>query len=117
MATKKQQRRKYRRAQGRGRLYDGYESKPADEREKPARREPRRLGEPPKPSYKRSIRRAAMFAVLLFFVVQLVPFGGETPTLAASAIQSLFFFVFLVPFGYFMDGFIHNRWVKRQQQG
>jgi hypothetical protein len=23
--------------------------------------------------------------------------------------------VFMVPFGYLMDGFIYNRWVKRQQ--
>ncbi|MDX6535222.1 MAG: hypothetical protein QOF68_2966 [Gaiellales bacterium] len=117
MATKKQQRRKRRRATGKGRLYDGYEPKAADEREKPTRREPRGRGAPPPPSYRRSIKRAGLFAAMLFAVIQFVPLGGTTPSLAASAIQALFFFVFLVPFGYFMDGFVYNRWVKRQQRG
>jgi hypothetical protein len=116
MATKKQQRRKHRRAVGRGRLYDGYEPRQRDEGEQPKRREPRGRGEPPRPSYRRSVRRAAMFAGLLFVVIYLVPLGGEQAPVAAAAIQALFFFVFLIPFGYFMDGFVHNRWVKRQQR-
>jgi hypothetical protein len=117
MATKKQQRRKRRRAAGRGRLYEGYEPKQADEHERPSRREPRGRGAPPRPSYQRAIKRAGLFAGLLFLVIQFVPLGGTQPTIAAAAIQALFFFVFLVPFGYFMDGFVYNRWAKRQQQG
>jgi anti-sigma factor RsiW len=117
MATKKQQRRRRRRATGKGRLYDGYAPKPSDERERPKAREPRGRGVPPKPTYLRSIKRAALFAGMLFAVIQFVPLGGTTPSLAGSAIQALFFFVFLVPFGYFMDGFVYNRFVKRQQRG
>jgi hypothetical protein len=117
MATKKQQRRKRRRATGKGRLYDGYEPKQSDDRERPSRRETRGRGAPPRPTYRRAARRAALFSAMLFGVIQFVPLGGTKPSLAGSAIQALFFFVFLVPFGYFMDGFVYNRWAKRQQQG
>jgi hypothetical protein len=116
MATKKQQRRKYRRAQGRGRVYDDYEPKQHDDR-LPARREsrPRGFREPARPTWGRSLRRAALFAVGLFLFVTVVPLGGTKTDTAAAAIQSASFFVFLVPFGYLMDGFIYNRWLKRQQ--
>ncbi|HYW29419.1 MAG TPA: hypothetical protein VE824_06410 [Gaiellales bacterium] len=115
MATKKQQRRKYRRAQGRGRLYDGYEAKPADDR--PARRpdsRPRGVREPARPTWKRSMRRAAVFSIGLFLFVTVIPLGGKKADPAAAAIQAAAFFVFLVPFGYLTDSFIFNRWLKRQ---
>jgi hypothetical protein len=116
MATKKQQRRKYRRAQGRGRLYEGYEPKQSDDRPS-ERRQPRQRGfrEPARPTWGRSLRRAALFAVGLFLFVTVVPLGGEKTDTLAAAVQSASFFVFLVPFGYLMDGFIYNRWLKRQQ--
>jgi hypothetical protein len=47
--------------------------------------------------------------------VTLVPLGGSKTTTPAAALQAASFFVFMVPFGYLMDGFIYNRWVKRQQ--
>ncbi|HET6847734.1 MAG TPA: hypothetical protein VFH74_02675 [Gaiellales bacterium] len=115
MATKKQQRRKYRRAQGRGRLYDDYEPKPADDR--PARRadsRPRAAREPARPTWKRSFRRAAVFAAGLFLFVTVIPIGGKKTDTAAAALQAASFLVFLVPFGYLMDSFIYNRWLKRQ---
>jgi Flp pilus assembly protein TadB len=115
VATKKQQRRKYRRAQGRGRLYEDYEPKQTEER--PARRKdsrPRGVREPARPTWMRSLRRAAMFAVGLFLFVTVVPIGGTKTATAAAAIQAASFFVFLVPFGYLMDAFIYNRWLKRQ---
>ncbi len=115
MATKKQQRRKYRRAQGRGRLYDGYEPKQAEDR--PARRSesrPRGAREPARPTWTRSLRRAGIFAVGLFLFVAIVPLGGKKTDAAVAAFQAASFFVFLVPFGYLMDSFIYNRWLKRQ---
>ena len=116
MATKKQQRRKYRRSLGRGRLYDGYEPKQTEDR--PERRsEPRRRGyrEPARPTWIRSARRAGLFAIGLFLFVTVVPLGGKKTDTAAAAIQAASFFVFLVPFGYLMDAFLYNRWLKRQQ--
>jgi hypothetical protein len=118
MATKKQQRRRYQRAQGRGRLYDDHEPKPGSDA-KPERSSPRRStrvrGEPPKPTWRRSVRRAALFAAGLFVFTQLVPFGSTRPTPAGAAVQAAAFFIFLTPFGFLMDGFLYNRWLKRQR--
>jgi hypothetical protein len=114
MATKKQQRRRYQRAQGRGRLYDDYEPKAGPD-PKPERRAPRGRGEPAPPTWRRSLKRATLFAVGLFGFTQIVPFGGSRPTPAGAAFQAAAFFVFLLPFGYLMDTFLYNRWLKRQQ--
>jgi hypothetical protein len=114
MATKKQQRRRYQRAQGRGRLYDDHEPKPGAEA-KPERQAPRRRGEPPPPTWRRSVKRAAIFAVGLFVFTQAVPFGGSRPSSGGAAFHAAAFFIFLVPFSYLMDGFLYNRWLKRQR--
>jgi hypothetical protein len=115
VATRKQQRRKYQRAQGRGRLYEGSAPRPGDE-DKPQRKERTRgPREPARPTWTRSLRRAALFASGLFLFVTLVPLGGSKTSTPAAALQAASFFVFMVPFGYLMDGFIYNRWVKRQQ--
>jgi hypothetical protein len=113
MATKKQQRRRYQRAQGRGRLYDDGDEAGSGERRRETR--PRGRGEPPRPTWRRAFRRAGLFALGLFVFVQLIPFGGTKIGPGAAAIQAASFFVFLVPFGYLMDGFLYNRWLKRQQ--
>jgi hypothetical protein len=111
VATKKQQRRKYQRSLGRGRLYDGYEPKEAEGR--PERRsEPRRRGprEPARPTWGRSARRAGIFAIGLFLFMTVL---SKADT-AVAAVQAAAFLVFLVPFGYLMDSFVYNRWLKRQ---
>ncbi len=116
MATKKQQRRRYQRAQGRGRLYDDYEPK-AGQEPKPERQAPRGRGEPPRPTWRRSVKRAAIFAAGLFAVTQVVPIGGTRPTPVGAVFQAASVFVFLTPFGYLMDTVLYNRWLKRQQRG
>jgi hypothetical protein len=117
MATKKQQRRKRQRAQGKGRLYEGYE--PAAENEespkrKPDRDRPRGPRTPTPPTWARSAKRAGLFAGGLFLAVQIIPLGGSRPTATTAALQAASFFVFLVPFGYLMDSFVYNRFLKRQ---
>jgi hypothetical protein len=117
MATKKQQRRKYQRALGRGKLHDGYEPRGGEDGPKPERPRERRRGrgEPARPTWMRSTKRAGIFALGLFAFVQLIPIGGSTLPPASAALQAASFFVFLVPFGYLMDAFLYNRWLKRQQ--
>ena len=121
MATKKQQRRKYQRARAHARLQgdeDAVESRDDGKDRKEQRKSaPRARGsrEPARPTWTRSARRAGIFAAGLFLFVLLAPFGGHKPSPAAAAFQALMFFVFLVPFGYLTDGFIYNRWLKRQQ--
>jgi hypothetical protein len=122
MATKKQQKRKYQRARAHARLYDGAEAgdaadaKEASKSKSTPKPQPRVRGmrQPTRPTWTRSARRAALFAVGLFLFVSIAPFSNTKPTVAQAAFQAVSFFVFLVPFGYLMDGFIYNRWLKRQ---
>jgi hypothetical protein len=118
MATKKQQRRKYQRALGRGRLHEGYEPRAGDDdggKLERTRERTRGRGQPPRPTWLRAVRRAGLFSLGLFVFVQLIPIGGSSLELPAAALQAASFFVFLVPFGYLMDTFLYNRWLKRQQ--
>jgi len=119
MATKKQQRRKYQRARAHARAYDGAEAgDAADAKETKSKSKPqpraRGMRQPQRPTWTRSARRAALFAVGLFLFVLIAPFSNTKPTVAQAAFQAASFFVFLVPFGYLMDGFVYNRWLKRQ---
>jgi|SRR5438067_4187581 len=116
MATKKQQRRKYQRARGRGRQYDGSDARDTADPKRESKPQPRARGvrQPAPPTWARSARRAALFAAGLFLFVLIAPFSNTKPTVAQAAFQAASFFVFLVPFGYLMDGFIYNRWLKRQ---
>ena len=124
MATKKQQRRKYQRAVGRGRLHEGYEPKPGEEtpakdRDRASEAKPVMVGarEVKPPSYLRSAKRAAVMAVALFAAIQFIPLSSETPSPGAAALQAAVFFCWLTPFGYFLDLFLYRRALKRQRQG
>src|SRR4051794_31651613 len=114
MATKKQQRRKYQRAQGRARLYEGYEPQPGSDdspKRKQERSLPRGARVPARPTWMRSLKRAALFAGGLFLVTQVVPLGGTKNTLAASAVRAASFFVIRVPISSPMDAFIYSSWM------
>jgi hypothetical protein len=120
MATKKQQRRKYQRARAHARLQgdeDAVESRDDGKDRKEQRKSAPARGsrEPARPNWTRSARRAGIFAAGLFLFVLLAPLGGTKPSPVAAAFQAAMFFVFLVPFGYLTDGFIYNRWLKRQR--
>ena len=120
VATKKQQRRKYQRAVGRGRLHDGYvprEAEAGDEEPKPAGK-PVTLGarEVQPPSYLRAAKRALLMAGIVFVALMLLPIGGGDISPATAALQAAVFFAWLTPFGYFMDAFLYRRAVKRQQR-
>jgi hypothetical protein len=120
VATKKQQRRKYQRAVGRGRLHDGYvprESEDPEEERRPSTK-PVMLGarEVQPPSYLRAAKRALVMAGIVFVALMLLPLGGDDISPATAALQAAVFFAWLTPFGYFMDAFLYRRAVKRQQR-
>ena len=78
MANRKQQKRKYLRAVGRGRVRAG----DCETREPPGRSPgdptPRRAArrEPPQPSAARAAKRAAVFAVLFYLAISYTSLGG-----------------------------------------
>ena len=123
MATKKQQRRKYKRAVAHTRLNDERDPDAAPAsgstaaRRAPAAGKPVMMGgrEVKPPSYLRAARRALIMSALLFAAIQLFDFGAGKPSPAGAALQAAIFFCWLTPFGYFMDMFLYRRALKRQQ--
>jgi hypothetical protein len=122
VATKKQQRRKYKRAVAHTRLNeerdpDAPASGPTASRRAPATGKPVTMGgrEVKPPSYLRAARRALIMSAVLFAAIQLVDFGAGKPSVAGAALQAAVFFCWLTPFGYFMDMFLYRRALKRQQ--
>ena len=116
MATKKQQRRRYQRAKEHQRTSHDVEVVDGEERAAPARksgaaRGPRGVQEVGPPSIKRAARRAALFAIVIFVMFQLLPFGKKlSPT--AAAVEAGAFFLWLIPLQYLIDRFKYNRWLK-----
>ena len=110
MATKKQQRRKYQRAVGRGKLHQGYE--PAEPGEKPDRAPERRpvRGQPLPPSPMRTARRALLFSVLFYLVITFTS-SGVSPgiKLANTAVM----FVLFWSMGWMVESFVWRRYQKK----
>jgi hypothetical protein len=112
MATRKQQRRKYRRAVAHARLHDGDE--PAERSEptadkKQAARSPR--GTPVAPSAKRTAKRAVLFATLFYLVITLTS-SEVSPgvKLANTAVM----FVLFWSMGWMVENFVWRRYQKKQ---
>ncbi|MGZ4430716.1 MAG: hypothetical protein ACXVYV_03615, partial [Gaiellales bacterium] len=106
---------KYRRAVGRGRLYEGQEPKQPEGKPRGASRSPRRRGEPPRPSYRRSLKLAAVFSAIMWGLVQVVPLGGKPPTAGGALFLAAIFLLWQAPFLYMIDTFKYRRWLKEQQ--
>ena len=124
MATKKQQRRKYQRAKEHQRTSHGGEvdvdGKPAPDRKRRDKGDTRdsrgrRVQEVGPPSIVRAARRAAIFAVVIFVMFQVLPFGKKL-TPQAAAFEAALFFVMLTPFQYLIDRWKYNRWLAHQDQ-
>jgi len=115
MATKKQQRRRYQRAKDHQRTsHDG--DPEAESRAKPYRKSSngrglRRVQEVGPPSIMRAARRAALFAIVVFVMFQVLPLGKKLSPQAA-AIEAGAFFLWLIPLQYLIDRFKYNRWLK-----
>ena len=112
MATRKQQRRTYQRAVGRGRLHPGYEAAEHEEKKperKQAARPPR--GTPEPPSARRTAKRAILFATLFYLVITFTS-SGVSPVvkLANTAVM----FVLFWSMGWMVENFVWRRYQKKQ---
>src|SRR6266581_4945717 len=79
MANRKQQKRKYQRAVGRGRVRGGQEPQESGTSTKTggSGAGSRSRREPPQPSAARAAKRAAVFAVLFYLVITFTSLGGN----------------------------------------
>jgi len=63
------------------------------------------------PTWRRTLRRAAIFAPLIFLVLYLM--RSKDATTAQVAFNTLVLMAFFVPFSYFMDSLMYRMAVKR----
>ena len=120
MATKKQRRR---RAKGKRHEYeyvwvddDGNEVEP-DEAGAPAKAKSgstRFERDPQAPSWRRTLRRGAIFAPIMFGTVFLL--SPELP-MATKVTQTLLIVAIFVPFSYFIDNFFYRSAQRRRARG
>src|SRR6266568_2177978 len=112
MATRKQQRRKYERAVGRGRMHAGYEPPEAEGKpERKSDRPPRApRGQPVPPSPRRTAKRALLFATLFYLVIAFTSHGvSPTVKLANTAVM----FVLFWSMGYTIESYVWRRYQKK----
>ena len=85
-----------------------------EERKKQSRMDARerRLNSPP--TWKGSVTRAALAAVLMFAFLALV--GPKQHRIESAALFALFALVLYIPGGYYMELFMYRRRQKRKQQ-
>jgi hypothetical protein len=113
VANRKQQKRKYQRAVGRGRVFDDQEGRPeTSAKSSGSSAGPRRRGEPPQPSAVRAAKRAAIFAVLFFIAISYTPLGGSM-TSAVKAFNAVVMFVLFWSIGTITETFAWRRWQKK----
>ena len=113
MANRKQQKRKYQRAVGRGRVFGDPEDRPeASSNSSGSSGPPRRRGEPPQPSAMRAAKRAAIFAVLFYLAISYTGLGGNM-TNAVKAFNAVVMFVLFWSIGTITETFAWRRWQKK----
>jgi hypothetical protein len=67
------------------------------------------------PSWRKTLRRGALFAPLMFLALYLLrPEGGSINSVVVSTAMLL---VFFIPFSYFMDSFMYRLAQKRAARG
>jgi len=69
-----------------------------------------RIVEPP--SWRRTLKRGALFFPLMLIVVFVIP--NSSATTAAKVIQTLTLMAFFLPFSYFMDSIVWRSYQRRQ---
>ena len=63
------------------------------------------------PSWRRTLRRAAIFSPLMFVILYLLKPKGSTPASVLFSVALLM--VFFIPFSYFMDSLMYRLALKR----
>jgi hypothetical protein len=111
VANRKQQKRKYQRAVGRGRVWGDQPAEPEEKRGR-ASAPARRRGEPPTPSAMRAAKRAAVFAVLFYILLAYTSIGGKMSP-AAKLFNGGMIFVLMWSIGTITETFAWRRWQKR----
>jgi hypothetical protein len=94
---------------------EGNELEPDAARERPSGAETRSRAtrggrEPQRPSWTRTLKRAAIFAPIMFFVVSVL---SKNLTITDRVVQTALVVLVFLPFSYFLDGFFWRSYQRR----
>jgi hypothetical protein len=67
------------------------------------------------PSWKRVLKRAAIFAPMMYIVISLLPGGGDL-SLQARLLQTAYLILIFMPFSYVMDSMTYRLWKRRTER-
>ncbi len=115
MANRKQQKRKYQRAVGRGRSAAGPRRRTASApgaKSGGSTSQARSRREPPQPSAARAAKRAAVFALLFYLVISYTSLGG-TMSGGVKLFNAAVMFVLFWSIGTITETFAWRRWQKK----
>ena len=113
MANRKQQKRKYQRAVGRGRVFGDEDARPeASAKGAGSSQAARGRREPPQPSAARAAERAAIFAVLFYLAITYTSLGGSMTT-SVKVFNGIVMFVLFWSIGTITETFAWRRWQKK----
>ena len=112
MANRKQQKRKYQRSVGRGRVFGDEEARPETSAKSSGSGQTRRRGEPQQPSAARAAKRAAIFAVLFYIAITYTSLGGSMTT-GVKLFNGVVMFVLFWSIGTITETFAWRRWQKK----
>jgi hypothetical protein len=115
VANRKQQKRKYLRAVGRGKVRDGGETRDAERagaKSGGSTSQARSRREPPQPSAARAAKRAAVFAVLFYLAISYTSLGGKM-TGGVKLFNAAIMFVLFWSIGTITETFAWRRWQKK----
>jgi hypothetical protein len=83
-------------------------------RERPSGAQPRRIArtgrEPQRPSLTRTLKRAAIFAPIMFFIISLL---SKDLSIADRIVQTALVVLVFIPFSYFLDGLFWRSYQRR----
>ena len=112
MATRKQQKRRHQRTVGRGRVYDPEVATPREPEKKGHSSERGRGPQPP--SWRRTARRALVFAAIFLLATSFLPFFHMTPT--SRIFSSVYLFLMFWMVGTLTETWAWRRHLKKQGQ-
>jgi hypothetical protein len=93
---------------------EGNELDPGDARDRPEARTRARAArtgrEPQRPSWTRTLKRAAIFAPIMFFVISVL---SKDLAIADRVVQTALVVLVFIPFSYFLDGLFWRSYQRR----
>jgi hypothetical protein len=115
VANRKQQKRKYQRAVGRGRVRGGVEAQDGEHsgaKSGGSASQVRSRREPPQPSAGRAAKRAAVFALLFYLAISYTSLGGSMSG-GVKLFNAAVMFVLFWSIGTITETFAWRRWQKK----